>query len=76
MVFQWFGVCFCFWGYQRNFITSCIGNITRLNIVHSKVANNAKYDTIRFVKYGDKPSVAVTSRIVRAVCHPPHFLVL
>ena len=41
----------------------------------SVVANNAKYDTISFVKYGDKPSVAVTSRIVRAVCHPPYFLV-
>ena len=41
----------------------------------SVVANNAKYDTISFVKYGDKPSVAVTSRIVRAVCRPPYFLV-
>ena len=41
----------------------------------SVVANNAKYDTISFVKYGDKPSVAVTSRIVRAVCRPPYLLV-
>ena len=41
----------------------------------SVVANNAKYDTISFVKYGDKPSVAVMSRIVRAICRPPYFLV-
>ena len=41
----------------------------------STVENNAKYDTIIFVKYGDKPLVVVTSRIVRAVCRPPYFLV-
>ena len=39
------------------------------------LANNTKYDdTISFVVYGDKPSVAVTSHIVCAVCHPTYFL--
>ena len=26
-VFQSFGIGFCFWGYQRNFITSCIDSL-------------------------------------------------
>ena len=39
------------------------------------LANNAKYDTISFVKYGDKPLVVVMSRIARAVCRPPYFVV-
>ena len=49
--------------------------VSILNIIRATLANNSKYDTISFVKYGDKPSVAVTSRIVRAVCRPPYFLV-
>ena len=36
---------------------------------------NAKYDTISSVKHGAKPLVVVMSRIVRAVCRPPYFIV-
>ena len=36
---------------------------------------NAKYDTISSVKHGAKPLVVVMSRIVRAVCRPPYFVV-
>ena len=45
------------------------------SVVCPQLANNAKYDTISFVKYGDKPLVVVTSRIARAVCRPPYFVV-
>ena len=47
-VFRSFGIGFCFWGYQRNFITSCIESLLRrLNIQCIQKSKRRTYEVVR-----------------------------